>query len=130
MLPIAKNFMFFHCLLDGMHITAGTGRSFIFALTGGLQRGLQQIEIRQNQRAQTNAVPAEHLEIMLFHIVHQEPDAQHGNGERHGAAREKNSHFRAGKAAAVGQELDDLDETGSRHGGDGQEERELGRHRA
>ena len=42
----------------------------------------------------------------------------------------KNSHFRAGKAAAVGQELHDLDEAGSRHGGDGQEERELGRHRA
>ena len=42
------------------------GRLFILRYQA-YSAGFQQIEIRQNQRAQTNAVPAEHLEIMLSH---------------------------------------------------------------
>ena len=43
-LPIAKNFMFFHCLLDGMHITCA-GALLLSKETTGYAGGTEKLKL-------------------------------------------------------------------------------------
>ena len=91
-------------------------------------------EKQQDQNTQDDAVPAKGLEVVLFHKVHQEADAQQGDDKRDDKAYRQDSGLRTGKESLagsdlLGEEFAQLQDTHTHHGGDGQEEGELRSHR-
>ena len=80
------------------------------------------VEIENHNDAQHDAVPAEHFEIVLFDVAHQELNRQQRDGKRRDHADQQDRPFRA---CEVQSGLDELEAACAKHHRDGQEERKF-----
>ena len=84
----------------------------------------------QDDGTQHDAVEAEELEVVAFDVIHQEADGSQADHKSNHTAHHENGHFGAGHGSAGEDEFDHLEQGGTGPDRDGEEERELGRHRA
>ena len=78
----------------------------------------------EHEGPESDPVPAEDLEIVGLHEVHQEFDDEEGDNEGRDAADQEDGNFVSREDRS---ELDDLQERGAQHDGHCQEEGELRR---
>ena len=86
---------------------------------------LSQEEVSQNHDAQHDAVPAEHLEIVLFDEGRQELDGEQGHDERHERTDEKIPNLRAEEPSPVEEEFEEFQRACAEHDGNGKKEGKL-----
>lgn len=91
---------------------------------------LQDKEVRENHDAQDDAVDAEALEVVTPHEAHKPLDGNERHHKGDDAAHAQDGDFVGAERAALNKVLDQLERARTKHDGNGQEERELRRHRA
>lgn len=91
---------------------------------------LQDKEVREHYDAQDDAVDAEALEVVTAHETHKPLDGDKRNHKGHDAAHAQDGDLVGAESTALNKVLDQLERARAKHDGNGQEERELRRHRA